>query len=216
MRKVFVVGVIGLILFELANVYFIMPMPGSQRMRSVDVAHFLYTWRWWLRAAFGILVLMGAPAAWRTSGRSKWLVPASLVVAAAVTYAANFRMAADQMFRQPTRLVMQPVARNAVAKDRLVVGIDVNGDARAYPLRFIGYHHQVRDNVGGEEVLVSYCTVCRTGRVFSPVVDGKVETFRVRGPDDRNLVASGQRRGHRRQPQGNDARRDSESPSHAE
>ena len=36
MRTAFVVGVIGLILIELANIYFIMPMPGSQRMRSIN------------------------------------------------------------------------------------------------------------------------------------------------------------------------------------
>lgn len=195
MRKAFVVGVIGLILFEIANVYFIMPLPGSQRMRSVDAAHFLYTWRWGLRGAFGVMVLLGAPAAWRTAGWRKWLTPASLVVAAALTYMANFVMAADQMFRQPTALVMQPVARNSVATDRLVVGIDVNGDARAYPLQFIGYHHQVRDKVGGEEVLVSYCTVCRTGRVFSPVVDGKLETFRLVGMDHFNAMFEDQSTG---------------------
>ena len=35
-------GVIaGALLVELANVYFIMPMPGSQRMNSIDLAYFL-------------------------------------------------------------------------------------------------------------------------------------------------------------------------------
>ena len=38
MKKVFTLGVFGLVLFEIANVYFIMPMPGSQRMRSIDMA----------------------------------------------------------------------------------------------------------------------------------------------------------------------------------
>lgn len=195
MRKAFIVGVIGLILFELANVYFIMPLPGSQRMRSVDVAHFLYTWRWGVRAAFGLLLVLGVPASWRTAGWRKWLAPASLALAAAVVYATNFRMAADQIFRQPTMLVMHPVERSSVATDRLVVGIEVNGDARAYPLQFIGYHHHVRDTVGGEEVLVSYCTVCRTGRVFSPVVDGKVETFRLVGMDHYNAMFEDQTTG---------------------
>jgi hypothetical protein len=55
-------------------------------------------------------------------------------------------------------------------------------------LQFIGYHHQVRDTVGGKEVLVSYCTVCRTGRVFSPVVRGRSETFRLVGMDHFNAM----------------------------
>lgn len=188
MKKAFVIGVIGLLLFELANVYFIMPLPGSQRMRSVDFAHLLFTSRWWIRGLFGLLVLIGLAPAWRTVGWRRWLVPASLVLLAAVTYMANFKMAADQMFKQPTSLVMQPAARNRVPLDRLVVGIEINGDARAYPLRFIGYHHQVRDVVGGQPVLVSYCTVCRTGRVFVPAVDGKLEAFRLVGMDHFNAM----------------------------
>jgi hypothetical protein len=97
-------------------------------------------------------------------------------------------MAADHMFRQPSMLNMQSRERNKVADDRLVVGVEMNGEARAYPLRFIGYHHQVRDTVGGREILVSYCTVCRTGRVFSPVVDGRSETFRLVGMDHFNAM----------------------------
>ncbi|MDQ3243893.1 MAG: DUF3179 domain-containing protein [Gemmatimonadota bacterium] len=99
---------------------------------------------------------------------------------AGISYMTNFRMSADRIFLQPRQLVMEPPTRNRVAADRLVVGIALNGDARAYPIQFIGYHHQVRDKVGGQHVLVSYCTVCRTGRVFTPVV--QVETrFSLRG-----------------------------------
>jgi len=188
MKKAFVVGVVGLFLFELANVYFIMPLPGSQRMRSVEFAHLLFTWRWWIRGLLALFILIGVTPAWRTAGWRRWLVPASLVLLAAVTYMANFKMAADQVFKQPTSLVMQPAARNGVPLDRLVVGIEINGDARAYPLRFIGYHHHVRDVVGGQPVLVSYCTVCRTGRVFVPAVDGKLESFRLVGMDHFNAM----------------------------
>ncbi|MGH7712587.1 MAG: DUF3179 domain-containing (seleno)protein [Gemmatimonadaceae bacterium] len=195
MRKLFALGIVGLIFFEIANVYFIMPLPGSQRMRSIDIAHWWYTWRWWLRAAFGLMLLIGVPAAWRTASWRRWLTPAVLAVTAAVVYLTNFRMAADQMFKQPAALVMEASARNSVANDRLVVGIALNGDARAYPLQFIGYHHQVRDSVGGQPVLVSYCTVCRTGRVFSPIVDGKVETFRLVGMDHYNAMFEDQSTG---------------------
>jgi hypothetical protein len=188
MKKLFFLGVLGLVLFELANVWFIMPLPGSQRMRSIDAAYLLYSWRWLARALFGSLVVLGAPAAGRARGWRKWLVPASLAMAGFVTWAVNFRMGADHLFLQPTALVMQPPERNSVAGDRLVVGIEINGDARAYPLQFIGYHHQIRDTVGGQAVLVSYCTVCRTGRVFTPVVDGKPETFRLVGMDHFNAM----------------------------
>jgi hypothetical protein len=188
MRRAFLVGVVGLLLFEVANIYFIMPMPGSQRMRSIDAAFLLHRWRWALRIGFAAMIALGARSAWRVDGRRRWLVPASLLVVGMVCYAANFRLAADQLFRQPTVLDMQPAARNHVAQNRLVVGLELNGEARAYPLQFIGYHHQVVDSVGGRRVLVSYCTVCRTGRVFSPTVDGHPETFRLVGMDHFNAM----------------------------
>jgi hypothetical protein len=85
-------------------------------------------------------------------------------------------------------LTMQPAALNKVEMARLVVGVELNGEARAYPVEYIGYHHQVRDAVGGTPVLVSYCTVCRTGRVFSPTVTGRPEIFRLVGMDHFNAM----------------------------
>jgi hypothetical protein len=188
MRRIFYVGVFLFLLFEVANVYFVMPMPGSQRMRSIDVAYFLYTWRWELRLLFGALIVAGVWSAWSASGRRKWLVPGGLVVVAAVAYATNFVMAADRMFLPPTVLTMEPAAGNKVEAARLVVGVELNGEARAYPIEYIGYHHQVRDEVGGSPVLVSYCTVCRTGRVFVPTVNGRAENFRLVGMDHFNAM----------------------------
>ena len=188
MKKLFTLGVLGVILTEVANVYFIMPMPGSQQMRSIDAAYAIYSWRWALRVIFGAMVLSGVPVVWRTTGWRRVLAPTSLLLAALVVYVFNFQMSADHMFLQPTVLNMQPAAKNTVKLNRLVVGVNINGDARAYPLQFIGYHHQVRDSVGGKRVIVSYCTVCRTGRVFEPVIAGRHATFRLVGMDHFNAM----------------------------
>ncbi|MCU0646477.1 MAG: DUF3179 domain-containing protein [Gemmatimonadaceae bacterium] len=187
-RLIFWAGIVLVICFEFAHVWFIMPLPGSQRLRSLDVAYALHGARWVVRLFALALVVYGAPAAWQLRGWRRWMPPIGVIVAAVVAYMTNVQMAADQIFRQPTRVVMQPVAGNTVAQDRLVVGVVVNGQARAYPLQYIGYHHQVRDTIGGEPVLVSYCTVCRTGRVFSPLVDGRPETFRLVGMDQFNAM----------------------------
>ena len=60
MKKIFYLGICLLVLFEAANVFFIMPMPGSQRMRSIDLAYFLYSWRWLFRAVFLVMISSGA------------------------------------------------------------------------------------------------------------------------------------------------------------
>jgi hypothetical protein len=188
MKRLFYVGIGLLVLFEIANVYFIMPMPGSQRMASIDLAYRLYSWRWLFRAIFAVMIVAGATSAWRAPGRQRFAAPAALVLAAIIVYALNFQMAADHMFVAPRSVTMLPANLSKVDTARLVVGIDVGGQARAFPVQFIGYHHQVRDTVAGKPVMVSYCTVCRTGRVFSPVVDGHSETFRLVGMDHFNAM----------------------------
>ena len=174
-------------LFEIANVYFIMPMPGSQRMNTIDVAYFLHQWRWIFRGLFGLMIIIGLlKATWHKS--RKWILIVPLIVLAGVIYMANFLMAADAMFRQPEKFLLATAAENKVDSNRLVIGVNINGEAKAYPIRFLGYHHHVQDSVGGKPILVTYCTVCRTGRVFEPIINGKKETFRLVGMDHFNAM----------------------------
>ncbi|HMG66274.1 MAG TPA: DUF3179 domain-containing (seleno)protein [Chitinophagaceae bacterium] len=187
MKKLFWFGLVGLLLFEIANVYFIMPMPGSQKMNSINLAYFLYRWRWIFRCLFGLMIILGL---FRTSWHSKWkwllILPIGVLVG--VIYMANFVMAADHMFYQPKKLLLVNAAENKVDSNRLVIGVENNGEAKAYPIRFLGFHHQVQDTIGGKAVIVTYCTVCRTGRVFEPVVNGKHEQFRLVGMDHFNAM----------------------------
>jgi hypothetical protein len=185
MKKLFYTGLIGLLLFEVANVYFIMPMPGSQKMNSIDAAYFLYKWRWIFRGIFAASLLIGLL---KTNWKRKWTTVIPLLIVAAVIYMANFKMAADAMFKQSKNVVTATVQNNKVDSNRLVIAVVNNGEAKAYPIRFLGYHHQVQDTVGGKPLLITYCTVCRTGRVFEPIVNGKQEQFRLVGMDHFNAM----------------------------
>ena len=64
----------------------------------------------------------------------------------------------------------------------------INGIVKAYPIRFMSYHHQVQDTVGGMPLIITYCNVCRTGRAFLPVVRGQHERFRLVGMDHYNAM----------------------------
>ena len=185
MKKTFYFGFIGLLLFEISNVYFIMPMPGSQRINSIDVAYFLNKWRWVFRGFFTAILLIGF---FKARWKRKWTLAIPLLILGAVIYMANFYMAADAMFEQPKKLLMATAALNKVDSSRLVIGVKNNGEAKAYPIRFLGYHHQVQDTVGGKSLLITYCTVCRTGRVFEPIVNGAAEKFRLVGMDHFNAM----------------------------
>jgi len=185
MKKIFWFGLIGLLLFEIANVYFIMPMPGSQQMNSIDLAYFLYKWRWIFRGLFAAMIFLGL---FKTQWKRKWLLFFPIAIVGAVIYMANFVMAADAMFKQPKQLLLVSAESNKVDSNRLVLGVSINGEAKAYPIRFLGYHHHIQDTVGGKPIMVTYCTVCRTGRVFEPIVNGKKEKFRLVGMDHFNAM----------------------------
>jgi len=58
-----------------------------------------------------------------------------------------------------------------------VIGLVIDGDARAYPLRILLWHEIVNDTVGGVPVLVSYCPLCNSGVVFDRRLDGRVLSF---------------------------------------
>ncbi len=186
---VLIVGLLLLITVEILRVYFIMPFPGSQQNNTIGIAYWLDRNIIWIRLlllaaiAYPALLILRRSKMW-----SKVLLSFGLVVYAVVFYFFNFRFLAEKMFYQPRIKSFAAGNNNKVKENKLVLGIDINGEAKAYPLQLIGYHHQVTDMVGGTPVMVTYCTVCRTGRVFSPMVNGKAETFRLVGMDHFNAM----------------------------
>jgi hypothetical protein len=62
-----------------------------------------------------------------------------------------------------------------------VLALELNGDARAYPLQILMWHEIVNDTVGGKPVVVTYCPLCNSGLVYDRVVDGTVLDFGTSG-----------------------------------
>jgi hypothetical protein len=56
--------------------------------------------------------------------------------------------------------------------DDLVFGVSINGDARAYPLRIMGWHEMFNETIGGVPVALAYCTLCGAGILFETKVEG--------------------------------------------
>jgi len=55
----------------------------------------------------------------------------------------------------------------------LVFGVEINGDARAYPLRIMGWHEMFNDVIGGVPVALAYCTLCGAGILFDTQIEGE-------------------------------------------
>lgn len=62
-----------------------------------------------------------------------------------------------------------------------VIGIDFNGDARAYPLKVMDAHEAVNDTVGGIPVAVTYCPLCDSSIVFDRRVGNEAIEFGISG-----------------------------------
>ncbi len=62
-----------------------------------------------------------------------------------------------------------------------VLALEVNGDARAYPLQILTWHEIVNDTVGGRAVSVTYCPLCNSGIVFDRRIGDKTYDFGTSG-----------------------------------
>ncbi len=62
-----------------------------------------------------------------------------------------------------------------------VLALEINGDARAYPLQILMWHEIVNDTVGGRAVAVTYCPLCNSGLVYDRVIHGQTVDFGTSG-----------------------------------
>jgi len=51
-------------------------------------------------------------------------------------------------------------------KHDLILGVVIQGKARAYPIRIMNWHEIVNDHIGGKPVVISYCPLCGSGMAF--------------------------------------------------
>jgi hypothetical protein len=58
-----------------------------------------------------------------------------------------------------------------------VFGVEIAGDARAYPLRILDWHEMANDVVGGVPVALAYCTLCGAGVLYDARAGGRTFTF---------------------------------------
>ncbi len=62
-----------------------------------------------------------------------------------------------------------------------VIGLEINGEARAYPLSILIWHEIANDEVGGVPVAVSFCPLCYSALVYDRRVSGVIPYFGVTG-----------------------------------
>lgn len=72
-------------------------------------------------------------------------------------------------------------ANKFLKDDDVVLGLEFEGESRAYPLRILNWHEIVNDEIAGEPILITYCPLCYTGIAFKSEINGVPTEFGVSG-----------------------------------
>lgn len=66
--------------------------------------------------------------------------------------------------------------------------VELNGDARAFPNKWMNQPHIVGDNIGGEEVVMTYCSLAHASLAYSPYINGEKLEFKMFTQLQNNMV----------------------------
>jgi len=70
---------------------------------------------------------------------------------------------------------------NFLNDDDIVLGVEYNGVARAYPKKIMNWHQVVNDELNGTPVAVTFCPLCGSSMSFLRNVEGQTRSFGVSG-----------------------------------
>ncbi len=62
-----------------------------------------------------------------------------------------------------------------------ILGVEIDGKARAYPIRILNWHEIVNDVHNGKPIAVTFCPLCGSGIVYNATLAGKPHKFGVSG-----------------------------------
>jgi hypothetical protein len=177
----------------LIHAYLLMPFPGSQNLNAITICYYLEQIVMPSRIIGAVLIIWYFVKYFALdTRRGKIVKGVVLALCLSSFFITDFMYKAETMFEEPQTIKFANAIENKVPESFVIIGVVNNGVAKAYPVVYLGYHHKVQDNVGNEPVLVTYCTMCRTGRVYNPVINGVRQDFRLVGARHYNAIIEDQ------------------------
>ena len=79
------------------------------------------------------------------------------------------------------KFVSQDEASDWLGSREPVISLEIDGQARAYPIQILMWHEIVNDELAGVPVAVTFCPLCYSAIVFDRRLDGEVYEFGVSG-----------------------------------
>lgn len=111
----------------------------------------------WVSTGCVVLALGVLVGSWRRIGWSKrYVAGAALLLTIAGAYLSRVNVYEELLFHPLGKPQFSTAGEARLDKDDMLLAVRVNGTARAYPIREMGYHHVVNDTVGGEPIVATY------------------------------------------------------------
>jgi hypothetical protein len=70
---------------------------------------------------------------------------------------------------------------NLLNDEDIILGVEYNGVARAYPRKIMNWHQVVNDDFNGTPMVITFCPLCGSGMAFRREIAGQTRTFGVSG-----------------------------------
>jgi hypothetical protein len=142
----------------------------------------------WVAGLCAVVVLLVMIRAWKSARTGARVTLAGLFLLAVAGAALTQINIFEKMFHPYGSPAFRGADAVKVDPDDKVLAVRLGAEARAYPIRTMGYHHIVNDTVGGVPIAVTYCTLCHTGLVWNRVLDGKTLYFHLAGINNGNAL----------------------------
>jgi len=191
MKKIFYCALLLLFAFEFSLIYLLKPFPGSQQLHSIELIYFLYSYRFYIEIPLVFTLLYSIFRIIKTKPFTKTPLFVGLAVLF-FCYVFHFILVAENRFKQPKTILFKGIQADTTDLNMTILGIVHDGEAKAYPIPYLIYHHQIIDSIGQQQFIATYCGLCKTGRFFEPFIDGKYTTFRLVGVNHYNAMLEDQ------------------------
>jgi hypothetical protein len=181
MKIIFYFGILCVIAFEITKIYLLKYIPEGKGHESMDLTFFIHYWRWDFRLLFWMLILWGLIKIYGSEKNKP--INVAILSAASITYLTNFILLPN-LKRDPADYIkFEAYTSNHMQSESKIIGVVVDGMAKAYPLQFIDNHSQIIDSIGNKRAMITYCQKCKNGRVFEPITNGRPNQFALVGRD---------------------------------
>lgn len=130
----------------------------AQTASQIEISYLLRSWSPLLTFILAAAAIGSAVVIWKNS--SRWFGKALLVFPLAVIFIFTWFARQNHFEWMFNPLENARFARIAetdfLTDDEMVLAVTINGDAAAYPVRQMAYHHIAQDVVGGTPITATY------------------------------------------------------------